>query len=185
MPLVEKYCVLYDHIFIGGALANDIFKAKGYNVGISLVSDLSLEGSPLLDHPKLLFPVDVVVGTKEGEKRVTTPDDVHDNEAILDAGPQTIAMLDPFIQDASTILWNGPLGNYERGYQDQTLMLARKIASASANSVVGGGDTVASIDTLGLSASFGFLSTAGGAMLTYLELGTLPALEALYASDRG
>ena len=99
-------------------------------------------------------------------------------------GPKTIALLDPYIANAQTILWNGPLGNYERGYQDQTLLLARKIAASSANSVVGGGDTVASIDSLGLSASFGFLSTAGGAMLTYLELGTLPALEALYASKR-
>ena len=183
MPLVEKYCTLYDHIFIGGALANDIFKAQGLEVGRSLVSDISLEGSPLLTHPKLLIPIDVVVESEKG-KRTTTPDDVRPDESILDAGPKTIALLDPYIANAQTILWNGPLGNYERGYQDQTLLLARKIAASSANSVVGGGDTVASIDSLGLSASFGFLSTAGGAMLTYLELGTLPALEALYASKR-
>jgi phosphoglycerate kinase len=183
MPLVEKYLELYDHIFIGGALANDIFKAQGHNVGISLVSDMDLSHSPLLSHPKLLVPVDVIV-QKDDVRRVTTPDDVREDEAIFDAGPQTLAMLDPYIKEARTILWNGPLGNYERGYQDQTCLLARKIAAAKGNSVVGGGDTIASIESLGLKGSFGFLSTAGGAMLTYLELGTLPALEAVRASKR-
>lgn len=183
MPLVEKYLELYDHIFIGGALANDIFRAQGYSVGNSLVSDMSLAGSPLLSHPKLLVPVDVIV-ERDGVRRVTTPDDVRDDESIFDAGPKTLALLDPYISAAQTILWNGPLGNYERGYQDQTRLLARKIAASKGNSVIGGGDTIASIESLGLKGSFGFLSTAGGAMLTFLELGTLPALEAVRASTR-
>lgn len=181
MPLVEKFLMLYDHVFIAGALANDFFKAQGCEVGVSLVSAMSLEGSPLLSHPKILLPVDVTV-TKGDDKRVCAIDDVQDDESILDAGPKTIEMLSEYIAAAKTILWNGPLGNYEGGYQEQTIACAKLIAQADAYTVVGGGDTVASIEALGLNERFGFLSTAGGAMLTYLELGSLPALDALLQS---
>jgi phosphoglycerate kinase len=75
------------------------------------------------------------------------------------------------------------LGNYENGYQVQTLACAKLIADSDAYSVVGGGDTVASIESLGLTSQYNFLSTAGGAMLTFLELGTMPALEALKNSN--
>lgn len=183
MPLVEKYLDIYDHICIGGALVNDFLKAKGYEVGTSLVSDVSLEGSYLLAHPKILLPVDVVA-VKDGVRRIADVSDVHHDESILDAGPKTIELLAPYIQDAKTILWNGPLGNYENGYQDQTTSCAKLIASASAYTVVGGGDTVAAIESLQFGDRYNFLSTAGGAMLTFLELGSLPALEALRASDR-
>lgn len=178
MPLVEKFLSLYDHIFIGGALANDFIKAKGYEVGASLVSDISLEGSPLLDHPKIIMPVDVIA-VKDGVKRVAVHNDVHEDESVLDMGPDTIQMLAPYINDAKTILWNGPFGNYEAGYIDQTIACAELVAKSPAYTVVGGGDTVAAIEKLNLSDKFGFLSTAGGAMLTFLELGTLPALDAL------
>jgi phosphoglycerate kinase len=183
MPLVEKYLDIYDHICIGGALVNDFLKAKGYEVGTSLVSDVSLEGSHLLTHPKILLPVDVLA-VKDGVRRIADIADVHSDESILDAGPKTIELLTPYIQNAKTILWNGPLGNYENGYQDQTVACAKLIASASAYTVVGGGDTVAAIEALQSSDKYDFLSTAGGAMLTFLELGSLPALDALIASDR-
>jgi phosphoglycerate kinase len=101
------------------------------------------------------------------------------NEKIVDVGPKTIEMLAPYIRNARTILWNGPLGYYEGGYDEATKACARLIAESSAFSVVGGGDTVAAIESLGLSDSFGFLSTAGGAMLEFLERGTLPGIESL------
>ncbi len=182
MPLVEKFLDLYDHIFIGGALANDFFKAKGYEVGLSLVSDLSLEGSPLLSHPKLLLPTDVVVDGSNG-RRVCPADAVNADETILDVGPESIAMLAPLIKNAKTILWNGPFGDYEKGFEEQTVVCAKLIADSEAYSVVGGGDTVAAIESLGLQGKFGFLSTAGGAMLTFLEEGTLPAIEAVKNSS--
>jgi len=182
MPLVEKFLSLYDYIFIGGALANDFFKAKGYEVGVSLVSDISLVGNPLVENPKILTPIDVTV-VKEGVSRVALCDDIHADEAVLDVGPQTLQMLALYIDNAKTILWNGPLGNYEGGYTDQTFECAKKIAEADAYTVVGGGDTVAAIEKLNLSERYGFLSTAGGAMLTFLELGTLPALEVLGAKN--
>lgn len=178
MPLVEKFLELYDNVFIAGALANDFFKAKGFEVGTSLISDMSLEGSPLLVHPKILLPVDVIVA-QDGNPRVAKLEDVHSDESIVDAGPETLLMLAPYIKDAGTILWNGPLGNYESGFKDQTLGCAKLIADARAYSVIGGGDTVASIESLHNEDEYSFLSTAGGAMLTFLELGSLPALDAL------
>jgi phosphoglycerate kinase len=178
MPLVEKFLSLYDTVFIGGALANDFFKAKGYEVGTSLVSDMSLAGSPLLLSEKILLPIDVVA-VQNGVSRVCAPDAVLSGEDILDAGPATLLMLDEYIKKAKTILWNGPLGDYEHGFKEQTVTCAQLIADADAYSVVGGGDTVASIESLGVSEKFGFLSTAGGAMLTFLEDGKLVALEAL------
>lgn len=177
MPLVEKFLDLYDNIFIGGALANDFFKAKGYEVGTSLVSEMSLEDNPLVSHAKILLPVDVTV-VQNGISRIALVTDVHPNESIKDIGPQTLALLAPYIRDAKTILWNGPVGNYEGGFKEYTLACAKLIGASSAYSVVGGGDTVASIEELNNQDQYNFLSTAGGAMLTFLEEGTLPALDA-------
>ncbi len=181
MPLVEQFLEVYDHVFIGGALAHDFFRAKGLEIGKSLVSEVDLTNSPLLYNPKLLLPVDVTVF--DGEKSyVSLPDMVQSHEQIFDMGPATLAMLAPFIQNAASILWNGPFGNYEAGYEEFTSETARLIAAATGYSVIGGGDTVAAIETIGSQEKFGFLSTAGGAMLTFLETGTLVGIEAILAS---
>jgi phosphoglycerate kinase len=93
-------------------------------------------------------------------------------------------MLQPYIVEAETVLWNGPFGNFEAGYGEQTTATAKLIAQARGYSVIGGGDTIAAIEELGNHDAYGFLSTAGGAMLTYLELGTLPAIEAILNQKR-
>lgn len=178
MPLVEKFLDIYDHIFIGGALANDFFKARGYEVGQSLLSDIDLTNSPLLDNPRLLLPVDVIA-TDGTTTRVTLPDAVAPHEKIMDAGPETLAMLEPLIANAGSVLWNGPLGNYEEGFEEQTMAVARAMAAASGTTIVGGGDTVASIEALGKQYCFTFVSTAGGAMLQFLEEKTLVGIDAL------
>ncbi|MCA9360983.1 phosphoglycerate kinase [Candidatus Kaiserbacteria bacterium] len=178
MPLVEKFLDLYDHIFIGGALANDFFKAKGYEIGKSLVSDVSLVDSPLLSHPKILVPVDVVVDGPDG-RHIALPDNVSKEETIFDVGPATVEMLKPLIQNAKMVLWNGPFGDYERGFEAQTVATAKLVANTKGYSVLGGGDTIAAIESLCNQECYGFLSTAGGAMLTFLEHGTLPAIEAM------
>ena len=179
MPLVEKYLGICSRTFIGGALVNDVLKAKGYEVGLSLVSDVSLVGAAFLDNPKLILPVDLIVAGRTGGKRTCALDQVTADEAILDAGPKTVAMLRGYTTTAATIVWNGPLGNYEAGYGDATEAVARLVAESSAISVVGGGDTVAAIEKLGLNDQFTHISIAGGAMLEFLEKGTLPAIEAL------
>ncbi len=178
LPLIDAYANNYSHVFIGGALSNDVFKAKGYEIGQSRVSDIDLRSSALLNHLNLLLPIDVTVKSERGV-RVSAPNEVQKDEKILDAGPKTIEMLQDYIEKAKFILWNGPLGDYEQGFERETEKLARIIADAKGYSVVGGGDTIASIESLALQDKFNFLSTAGGAMLTYLEKGTLPAIEAV------
>jgi phosphoglycerate kinase len=178
MPLVEKYLDLYDHVFVTGALLNDILKAQGHEVGQSLVSDISLLGAPFLSSAKLIPAIDVVVTGPLGI-RTAAITDVHPDEKITDMGPLTLAALAPFIASAATILWNGPLGLYESGAPGGTHAVARMIADAPAYSIIGGGDTVAAVEELGLNDQFGFVSIGGGAMLTLLEHGTTPALEVL------
>ncbi|HEX7651347.1 MAG TPA: phosphoglycerate kinase, partial [Candidatus Paceibacterota bacterium] len=78
-----------------------------------------------------------------------------------------------------TVLWNGPLGNYEKGFVASTEALARAIAAGSAYSIIGGGDTIGAIEKLGLDDRFSFVSTGGGAMLDFLAKGTLPGIQAL------
>lgn len=178
MPLVKKMSQKYDKVFIGGALANDIFKAKGLEIGKSLVSPVSLSGNEILKDPKILAPVDVVIDGPDG-RRTVNPEEVTPADKILDAGPATIDILSPYIKSAKSILWNGPLGNFELGFSTATEKLAKLIADSQARSIIGGGDTIASIHGLQIDDKFDFVSTAGGAMLVFLETGTLPAIEAI------
>jgi phosphoglycerate kinase len=175
LPLVEKFVTIADTIFIDGALADDIFKAQGLSVGTSKVSDQPVDLSHFIKNQKIIVPVDVRVQ----DNVVKHPDHLLPTDAILDAGPETIEVIKKHISQAKSILWNGPLGNYENGYKDPTLEVARAIAESGAHSVVGGGDTLAAIAELGLESKFSFISTGGGAMLDFLAEGSLPGIEAL------
>ncbi|HEY0948364.1 MAG TPA: phosphoglycerate kinase [Candidatus Paceibacterota bacterium] len=182
-PVLNKLLKIYGRVFVGGALANDFMQATGRPVGRSLVSNADKATlKALLQDRKLLLPLDYVVapvGKGRAEGRVADIQDVQPDEAILDNGPKTIAMLAEHAKSMKTILWNGPLGNYEHGFVEGTQGLARVIAGSHAHSIVGGGDTVAAIESLGLSQGFSFISTGGGAMLDYLAYGTLPGIAAL------
>jgi phosphoglycerate kinase len=180
-PLLEAALPRYDHIFIGGALANDFLKAEGFQVGASLVSEGAEKAKELIASGKVVLPVDVVV---EGPEGVVTKraDHVGLQDKIVDVGPETITELGVRIGHAKTILWNGPLGLYEGGYIKSTESVAQLVADATGHSIVGGGDTVAAIRELGLAEKFNFLSTGGGAMLDYLVDGKLPGVDALIES---
>lgn len=182
-PVLKKLLGSYERVFVGGALANDFMQASARPVGRSLVSGAEkLELKTLLGNRKLLLPLDYVVapaGSTAQKGRVTEIQDVAPDEAILDNGPKTVALLATHVEKAKTILWNGPLGNYENGFVQGTEAIARVIASSKARSIVGGGDTVAAIEKLGISDQFSFISTGGGAMLDFLAKGTLPGLDAL------
>lgn len=177
-PLIERFVREYDHVFVGGAIAHDFLKACGHEIGVSKVSGADLSSSPLLSDARIELPKDVVVAGPLGE-RTTTVSDVHPEESIKDAGPETIEHLRPLVMAASTVVWNGPLGDYEHGHEAGTHAFARLVAEAPGQSIVGGGDTVAAIRSLGLADQFDFISTAGGAMLQFLETETLPGIEAL------
>ena len=181
-PLVELLLEKYDHVFITGALANDVFKARGLSTGRSLISK-ELPSEEVLSNPRLLAPVDVTAEAPDGHARVKRSDDVASDERIVDAGPDTVATLAPHIAAAKFILWNGPTGIYEQGYTTYTEQLAELIAKAhekGAQVVIGGGDTIAAIESAPVSREkLGFLSTGGGAMLEYLLKGTLPGIDVL------
>jgi len=181
----------YDHVFVGGALANDFLKASGHEVGKSLVSNMDAAAAEeiqgILRDPKLVLPVDsfVVPSTALGTPhlrstaRVAGVGDVRSDEVILDHGPGTSALLAELAKNSKTILWNGPLGNYENEFVDATDAFARAVANSSAYSILGGGDTVAAIENLGIMKEFSFVSTGGGAMLEFLAKGTLPGISVL------
>jgi phosphoglycerate kinase len=178
LPVIERFFDVADFIFVGGALANDFFKAKGYETGLSVLSKMDFDFKKFLGSPKLLLPVDVVT-EKHGSK---ASNGLSADDKIADAGEGTMAMLEDKVNAARFILWNGPLGIYENGYKGPTLELAKMIGETTARgatTVVGGGDTLAAIDTLGTADKFTFISTGGGAMLDFLAKGTLPGIEAL------
>jgi phosphoglycerate kinase len=186
--VLQKLLENYAHLVVGGALANDFLKALGMSVGKSLVSDGDDSGiKKIIGNPKLVLPIDSIVMPADkmnapnprSYARVAPSGDVKADEIILDHGPGTVALLAKLAKGTKTILWNGPLGNYENGFVDATNGAARAIADSGAHSVVGGGDTIAAIEGLGLLPRFSFVSTGGGAMLDFLAQGSLPGIDAL------
>jgi phosphoglycerate kinase len=182
-PVLKKLLTAYDRVFVGGALGNDFVQASGYGVGKSLTSGANIqEIKLLLANRKLAIPLDSIVGAVGATRetgREAALNDTQPDEMILDDGPQTVAMLAARVKEAKTILWNGPLGNYENGFTDATEALAKLIAESGAHSILGGGDTVAAIEKLGISDRISFISTGGGAMLDFLAKGTLPGISVL------
>lgn len=179
LPLIEKFLDIADNVFIGGALANDIFKEKGFEVGFSVVSKKYVNLKAIIANKKLIIPKDVVVANPLSS-RITRPDaSPSADEKILDAGPETIASISDLLTETKCVVWNGPLGDYEHGFAKGTEGLARAIAESGVKSIVGGGDTVAVLRDLGLLDKFSFVSTGGGAMIDFLAQGTLPGIEAL------
>lgn len=183
-PVLTSLLKSYDRVFVGGALANDFMRASGKTVGKSLVSsDVDeLEIRKLLNNPKLMLPLDEVAapaGSGHDAGKVYGLNDIPQTHGIYDDGPKTVSALATVAANAKTVLWNGPLGLYEKGFTDATQGLARAIGESQAYSILGGGDTVAAVEELGLAHRFSFISTGGGAMLDFLAKGTLPGLAAL------
>ncbi len=178
MPLIEKYLDTADMVFVGGALANTFYKMKGCEIGTSVCDETTVGMESLLDNKKLLLPLDVVVDGPSG-KIVRSRNEVLSAEKIEDDGPETVKMLEDLISKAKFILWNGPLGYYEGGFDDATLAVASALSKSSAEVIVGGGDTVAAIERLEIKNPNIFVSTGGGAMLDFLSSGTLPGIDAI------
>lgn len=179
-PLISNCLESYDAVFVAGALMNDFFVAKGYDVGTSRVSKEPV--SAMVNHQKLVLPTAVSVRSSE-HVRVVSPDSVNPDEAIVDVAPEGMAMFLARVKDAKTILWNGPLGFYELGSIEGTKALADALLASSAELIVGGGDTVSALSELGLQQRFPYLSTGGGAMLAFVLNGTLPGLDVLKHSS--
>ncbi|MEK7613281.1 MAG: phosphoglycerate kinase [Patescibacteria group bacterium] len=178
-PLLRTLLSLYDSVFVGGALANEFYKAQGYEVGKSLISGKETSAGALLKSGKVQVPEDVVVQTTLGKKEVRDASEVLADDIIYDIGPRSLETLKKTIAEARFILWNGPMGNFEAGYDEGTFSVAKFVAESSATSVVGGGDTVAAIERLGNAKDYTHVSSAGGAMLDFIGNGTIAGVEAL------
>lgn len=187
LPTLEYLFKVADTVLIGGGMANSFFKAKGYKVGKSLVSneDISL-AKRLLKSKKLVLPSDVLVTTSlagKADVRVAAPDDIRQNEYVVDIGTQTMRDYALTLKQAETIVWNGPVGLFEvKKFSYGSTILGRVIAARSsgkAYGVVGGGETVECLQLTGMAEYVDHVSTGGGAMLDFLAGKTLPGLKPL------
>lgn len=178
-----------DHLLLGGGIATLFFKAKGFEVGESKIEEAAVKTAWQLEKNfknKIVLPLDVVVADKSMHKdsiRSTEPFRVGKNEVILDAGPKTILEWSKYIKSAKTLVWNGPLGLFEKSpFHHATMALARLIGGrgkGKAFAVVGGGETVDAVRLAHQFSHIDHVSTGGGAMLEFLAGKKLPGIEAL------
>lgn len=175
-----------DTVLIGGGMANTFFKAQGYPVADSLVEDDVLETARALVEeggPKLRLPVDVVIAdafADDAASKVMPVGPVPDGWRILDIGPDTIEKYAGVLEDAGTVVWNGPMGVFEMpNFAKGTFAVAEAIAASDAISIIGGGDSASAINKSGLADKISHISTGGGASLEMLEGVQLPGLVAL------
>ncbi len=178
---LAKQC---DQLIVGGGIANTFLAAAGYPIGRSLSEpDLIEEAKLLLTKTQIPLPEDVVVSDSLEANSIATiksVEKVESHEMILDIGPKTQVQFSKLIQQAGTIIWNGPVGVFEYDqFSEGTQAIAQAIAKTSAFSIAGGGDTLAAIEKYNISDKLSYISTGGGAFLEFIEGKTLPSLEAL------
>ncbi len=176
LSLVEKYLYQGVSVFVGGAMVHTILRQRGLEIGDSFYEDKQPVPESLLSHPNLLTPEDVVLATGE----TVSVRDVPPHGVIVDCGKDTIAMLQEKITFSSTIIMNGPVGLYEKGwlYGTEHTLLALK-EKKSGTVIIGGGDTLEVADHMEGLGRIGYMSLGGGAMLAYLANGTLPGIDAV------
>ncbi len=177
--VLENLLNLVDTLVIGGAMAYTFLKSQGYQIGKSLVDDHMLKTA---DHIlqkakargiKILLPLDhIVVKSLEAPNdfQMTTDRNIENDCVGVDIGPKTIEVFNAEIAQAKMIVWNGPVGIFEKvPFNQGTLKIAEAVAMSGATSVIGGGDSIAAVKQSGLADKITHMSTGGGATLTYLE----------------
>lgn len=183
IKVIENLAPIADKIMIGGGMAFTFLKAKGIDIGKSLLEEDSLEFCQKMIATygdKLVLPVDVNVTTEFSEEtphHICKVSEIGADEMAMDIGPETIAMMKEVLANAKTVFWNGPLGVYEmKEYQKGTNELLNAVANSSIHSVLGGGDIVAAASELGFKDKVSHASTGGGATLEFLEGKELPGI---------
>jgi phosphoglycerate kinase len=177
-----------DRLIVGGGIANTFLLAAGKPIGKSLAEpDLVGEAKQIAATTQVPLPTDVVAARgMDAAAKTKAVDAVAADEMILDIGPETARSFAAFLEGAGTIVWNGPVGVFEKApFAAGTETLARAVAASRAYSIAGGGDTVAAINKFGVAQGIDYISTAGGAFLEFLEGKTLPAVAALEARADG
>ncbi|MFZ3571250.1 phosphoglycerate kinase [Streptomyces sp. BH097] len=195
LAVIDQLLGKADRLLIGGGMAYTFLKAKGYEVGISLLQEDQLPTvTEYMERAEkngveLVLPVDVLVSSEFPDLKGKTPanpstvaaDAIPADQEGLDIGPETRELYASKLADAETVFWNGPMGVFEHpDYAEGTKAVAQALIDAPGFTVVGGGDSAAAVRTLGFDEkAFGHISTGGGASLEYLEGKTLPGLAAL------
>ena len=178
-----------DSLIVGGGIANTFLLAAGKPIGKSLAeADLAGEAKRIMKKTEVPLPTDVVVAKSPDQEsgKAKSVTGVAKDEMILDIGPESAKALAAALKSAGTILWNGPVGVFEKDpFAKGTQALAKAIASSDAYSIAGGGDTVAAIHKFKVDKKIDYISTAGGAFLEFLEGKKLPAVAALEARADG
>lgn len=182
--VIEKLVTKADYILIGGGMAFTFLQSEGYNVGASLVDYDSIDFCTkiLKKYPtKILLPVDVNVTTEysnEALNRIKDITEISEDEMGLDIGNRTIEIYQNYLQNAKTVLWNGPLGVYEfQKYKNGTKKIMKFLVNHNIRTILGGGDIVAAASGMKMKDKVYHASTGGGATLEYLEGKKLPGLE--------
>jgi len=188
VALVEHLIGKVDALLIGGGMAFTFLRALGHAVGRSLVEPERIETArAALEAARrrgvqLTLPVDAIVadGIDSAIGRPVGIREIPETQMGLDIGPRTVERFTAVLATAKTIIWNGPMGVFEKPpFAAGTVAIARAVADAPAFSVIGGGDTIAAVNAAGVSDKIGYISTAGGAFLEFLEGRTLPGVAAL------
>ena len=189
IKIIENLAKKMDKIIIGGAMAFTFLKAQGIPVGKSLVEDSMIETVNNLmaytkkNGTKLYLPVDFVVAEKfdkTAETKVVPFQEIPERWIALDIGPATTKLFSEVLQDAKTILWNGPMGVFEiDAFSRGTYAMVEIVTSSHASTIVGGGDTDMAFHKAGKTHEVSFISTGGGAFLKLLEGGDLPGIASL------
>ena len=186
LGVIESLLGTADYLLVGGAMCFTFFKAQGYEIGDSLVEDDYLaEARRLMGEAdeRLILPVDVVVADameEDAESETVPVDAISAGKLGLDIGHDTVALFERHISEARTIFWNGPMGVFEiDAFAKGTEGVAKAVAGSDATSVVGGGDSVAAVNKLGLEDEMSHISTGGGASLEYVEGKELPGVAVL------
>ena len=193
VALVEHLLERVDALLIGGGMAFTFLYALGHGVGRSLLEKDRVEvARRVIDSARrrsvqIVLPIDAVVASALDAPtgRVVGIREMPAEQMGLDIGPRTVERFAEVIKTAGTVVWNGPMGVFERPpFAEGTLGVARAVANGSAFSVIGGGDTIAAVNQAGVADRIGYISTAGGAFLEFLEGRTLPGVEALSEAPR-
>jgi phosphoglycerate kinase len=189
IALVENLVTRLDGLLIGGGMAFTFLTSMGHGVGRSLVEPDRIElARAVLERARsrgvpLRLPVDVVVAKGADDQtglRTVSIREIPTDLIALDIGPATVSQFASVLKGAKTVVWNGPMGVFEKQpFAAGTLGIARAVADSGAFSVVGGGDTIAAVQQAGVSSRIGYISTAGGAFLEFLEGRVLPGVAAL------
>ena len=184
--VIENLVTKADKILIGGGMAFTFLKAKGLEIGKSLLDEESIDfcTKVLKDYSdKLVLPVDCAITneyTNDEDYRVKNVNDISSDEMGLDIGPETLKLFEDSLKDAAIVVWNGPLGVYEfEKYKKNTDELLKYIVENDIKAILGGGDIVAAASNAGYKDKVYHASTGGGASLEYLEGKKLPGIEAV------